>query len=154
MMTALGILLWLPAMLLRFALMLVGLVGVAFSLVADGAKRTPGIWRWCANVEAVPAAYTTSRWKKYYWMAIRNPLEGLDRLLKQPIPEIHPNPDTLVRSHKQTKATRFMRHGIFWEYWSLSAMKNGKFWEFRIGWKFVDGNEDFVPTFQLGPRNG
>lgn len=93
-----------------------------------------------------------SRFYKFWWMAIRNPLEGLDSLLTQPVPETHPNPDRTVRVQRWKKDSRFMQHGIFWEYWSLRRMKNGKYWEFRIGWKFVDGNDDFVPTFQLGPK--
>jgi len=151
----LGIILWIPLALLRFALMIPAAVLVFFSLLADGAYRTPPMWRpIIGNVEDIPAKAKKNRWTKWVEMSWRNPLTGFDSWLKQPIPEVHPNPDKLVRGPKPSmfKATRFMQHGIFWEYWSLSAMKNGKFWEFRIGWKFVDGNEDFVPTFQLGPK--
>lgn len=143
---------WLAAWLLRFVFMVLGVVFVPFSLVGDGARRTPKMWRWFGQAADVPDSHNTSRWRKYVWMAWRNPLEGLDSTLKQPVPEKMPNPDETVRMLKKPFDSRYMEHGIFWEYWSLRAMKNKKYWEFRIGWKFVDGNEDFVPTLQLGPK--
>lgn len=102
--------------------------------------------------------YDKDKWSKFWWMGIRNPVEGLDSTVQQPIPERKPNPDELVRGRMAytKKAIRFMQHGFYWEYWSLSKIESGpfkdKYWEFRIGWKFVDGNSDFVPTFQLGPK--
>ena len=102
------------------------------------------------------ALSSKERWREYWWFAVRNPVEGLDSLLEQPAPELHPNPDKLVRTEGNKKASRFMDVGFFWEYWRLSKIERGplkgRYWEMRIGWKFVDGNEDFVPTIQLGPK--
>lgn len=99
---------------------------------------------------------SATKWSKFWWMAIRNPVEGLDSILTQPIPERMPNPDETVRNGYTMKAVRKMQSGIFWEYWSLSRIESGRwkgrYWEFRIGWKFVDGNKDFVPTIQFGPK--
>ena len=146
-----GVPIWLFAMLLRFALMVVGVFFIPLTLLADGARATPRLWRPVfGNVEDAPVEYRASRWKSYVWMAWRNPVEGLDKTFKQPIPEAHPNPDGNVRGGDMSSDSRFMQSGIFWEYWYLKAVKGGKFFEFRIGWKFVDGNEDFVPTVQIG----
>jgi len=146
------ILIWLTAATLRFTLMTIGWVFIPLTLISDGAKRTPPLWRWFGNSADVPESHNKNRWTKYVWMAWRNPLEGLDSTLKQPIPEKMPNPDETVRMLKKPADSRFMEHGIFWEYWYLRALKSGKYFEFRVGWKFVDGNSDFVPTFQLGPK--
>jgi len=144
---------WIIAVILRFALIVVGWFFVPLTLVADGARRTPPLWRYLfGNVEDIPAKAKKNRWTKYVEMAWRNPLTGLDALIKQPRPEKHPNPDHIVRLGYAKKAARYMSDGIFWEYWSLRKLKSGKYWEFRIGWKFVDGNEDFVPTLQVGPK--
>ena len=152
-MIILGIPIWLIAFLLRFILMFFGLFGVFFSLLGGGAYHTPKIWRWCATIDYNETRSNTwSRAYKWYYFAIRNPLEGLDGLLTQPIYERKPNPDQLVRVEGWPSDSRFMQSGIFWEYWYLRKLKSGKYFEFRIGWKFVDGNSDFVPTFQLGPK--
>ena len=111
-----------------------------------------------ASVGPAGCVFSKDRWAKFWWMAIRNPIEGLDSTLEQPSPERKPNPDELVRGNKSytKKATRFTDDGLFWEYWSLSRIESGPFkgryWENRIGWKYVDGNEDFVPTIQIGPK--
>lgn len=156
--------LWVLTFALRAVLIVLGWVFVPFSLAGDGAKRTPAMWRMWADAEATPAAYATSRWKKYVWWAWRNPTPGLRNKWQQPIPEKHPNPDFWVRPHRaagndaivvRKSASRYMEHGWFWEYWYMRRIKIGKyrFFEFRIGWKFVDGNDEFFPTFQLGPRS-
>jgi hypothetical protein len=159
---ALRVLVWLLSMLGRGLLIAAGWVIVPFTLIGDGADRTPRIFRWFGDAIDVPASHSKSRWTKYVWMAWRNPVEGLDGTLTQPIPEKHPNPDYLVRGYwsngakiVQQSASRWMEHGIFWEYWYLRRISIGKYqwFEFRVGWKFVDGNDDFVPTFQLGPRS-
>ena len=149
----LGIPIWLLAFVLRLVLMFFGLFGVLFSLLGKGAYHTPWMWRWCATIEyEEERSKDWTRTYKWYFFAIRNPLEGMDGLIKQPVPEVRPNPDVNVRFENWPSDSRFMQHGIFWEYWYLRKLKSGKFFEFRIGWKFVDGNKDFVPTFQLGPK--
>lgn len=143
---------WIAASLIRLFFIVVGWVLWPLLLLADGKNSTPRLYRWFGNAADVPASHNKNRWTKYVWLAWRNPVEGLDGLLTQPIPEELPNPDGIVRLTHKRSYSRWMEHGIFWEYWSLRKMSNGKYWEFRIGWKFVDGNEDFVPTFQIGPR--
>ena len=101
------------------------------------------------------------RWAKFWWFAIRNPTPGWIGLWKQPMPEGRPNPDQIVRtpSYRKRSASRWMlyeaRYFMYWEYWYLRRISWGKykFFEIRIGWKFVDGNEEFFPTIQFGPRS-
>ena len=153
-MIIIGLPIWILAFVLRFVLMVVGVFLVPFTLLADGARNTPRLYRWLGNSANVPASHNKNRWTKYVWMAWRNPLEGLDGTLTQPIPEERPNPDDIVRNiavYGLLSRHRWMSHGIFWEYWYLRKV-GGRYFEFRIGWKFVDGNADFVPTFQLGLR--
>ena len=142
---------WLAAGLLRFVFAALGWFVVPFTLIGSGDKMTHHWFTWFGNSALVPLSHSKNRWTKYVWMAWRNPLEGLDGTLVQPIPEFTPNPDMMVRTSVQRSDHRWMAHRIFWEYWYLRRMGK-KFFEFRVGWKFVDGNEDFVPTFQLGPK--
>ena len=135
----------------RLMLVIIGWFIVPLTLLADGAKRTPRLYRMWADAEHTPAAYATSRWKKYVWWAWRNPTPGLKGKFKQPIPEVHPNPDKTVRSGQKRSDSRWLQSGIYWEYWYLRKA-GSKFFEFRIGWKFVDGNDEFFPTLQIGPK--
>jgi hypothetical protein len=52
----------------------------------------------------------------------------------------------------QKKASRYTEEGPYVEYWSLKNLGYGRYWEFRIGWKFVDGDDTFWPTLQVGPK--
>lgn len=153
----LGFPLWLLVALVRVVLWVIGWFAVALSLVGDGAKRTPKMWQMWADAANTPAAYATSIWKKYVWWAWRNPTPGWIGKWKQPIPEVRPNPDSIVRDDNWVGngTSRWMQHGYYWEYWYLRRISIGKyrFFEFRIGWKFVDGNEEFFPTLQFGPRS-
>jgi hypothetical protein len=152
MMNLISALLWIPAWIIRLVLILIGLPAVLLGLVADGANRTPKMWRLWGNSEDIPKWWTDdkgdSRWSKWWWMAIRNPTQGFNKLFKQPILEPRPNPDNLVYSGEQKSAYRWLRHGIYSEFWYLRAIGAKKF-EFRIGWKFADGTPGFVPTIQL-----
>ena len=152
-----GIVGWALVFSIRLVLMVLGWFLVPLSLLGDGAERTPRMWRIWANNPNLPAAYSTSRWKRYVWWAWRNPTPGWIGLWEQPIPEVRPNPDQIVRtpSYRKESASRFMQHGLYWEYWYLRSISWGKYkwFEFRIGWKFVDGNDEFFPTIQLGPRS-
>lgn len=67
---------WALSAVLKLALLLPSALGVAFSVAGDGWKRTPWLWRWCADAEAVPGAYK-SRWGVFYFWAIRNPVKVL-----------------------------------------------------------------------------
>ena len=108
-----------------------------------------------------PLWYETTRtkglntWELYKENSWRNPTPYLRGIFKQPIPEVHPNPDNLVRANGvHWASTRIMVSGPYIEYWKLSRRDNKKrpYWEFRIGWKFVDGDDTFWPTLQFGPR--
>ena len=93
--------------------------------------------------------------ERYWENCIRNPTPYLRGIFKQPIPEVHPNPDNLVRANGvHWASTRIMVAGPYIEYWLLSRRDNKKhpYWETRIGWKFVDGDDTFWPTLQFGPR--
>ena len=145
-MNILSILLWFPVMVLRWALILIGLIAVPLSLAGDGRWRTPKMWRLWADAEALPQ-FQGERGKLFWEMAIRNPTMGLRKLLVQPILEPRPNPDDLVYGG-QKSATRWLRHGLYSEFWYLRAVGKKKF-EFRIGWKFADGTPGFTPTAQM-----
>ena len=90
-------------------------------------------------------------WERYVENSWRNPTPYLRSIFKQPIPEYQPNPDFTVRTGLVDKDSRLMVHGPYIEYWSLRVWRD-RYWEFRIGWKFVDGEETFWPTLQAGPR--
>jgi len=145
---------------IRLALVIVGWFFVPLMLLSDGFHRTSGLWTpiW-GDAAEVPASYSKSRWTKYVWMAWRNPTNGMKHWWEQPIPEVQPNPDRLIRGYPgaiaEKSASRFMASDLFWEYWWMRRISWGKYryFEFRIGWKFVDGNEEFFPTIQLGPRS-
>lgn len=143
----------------RLVLYLIGWVTVALSLVSDGANNTPKCWRMWAQVDHNTEIEKWSRWEKYKWFAFRNPTPGLIDKWQQPIPEPRPNPDQIVRNENRKSTSRWLVHGVYWEYWYLRQIdwklgkKHYKWFEFRVGWKFVDGNAEFFPTIQLGPRS-
>lgn len=152
----LAILLWLPAAFIRAIIWALGVtICVPLSLIGDGRYWTPWILLLWADAAMTPAPYNSSRWGIYVWNAWRNPTPGLIAVWKQPVPEVMPNPDHLVRVTGYKSADRWMFHGLYWEYWYLRSISWGKYkwFEFRIGWKFVDGNDEFFPTLQLGPRS-
>ena len=148
----------------RVLFLVIGWVFVPLTLLGDGANRTSPLWRPVyGNVEDIAEKAKKSFWTKYVEMAWRNPTNGMKGWFDQPIAEAQPNPDVVVRvgtMHngalvKPKSASRYMQKGIYWEYWYLRQFNVGKYkwFEFRIGWKFVDGNDEFFPTFQLGPRS-
>ena len=103
----------------------------------------------------IAAAAQESLWKSYVEMAWRNPTNGMSGWFSQPVVEDRPNPDQMVREAGFRHDSRWMSHGVYWEYWYLRKIDIGKYgwFEFRIGWKFVDGNDEFFPTIQFGPRS-
>ena len=151
-MNLLSILLWLPALAVRLVLVLLGLVAVPLSLLGDGQYRTPKMWAWWGDAESVPEWWVeehgSERLAKFWWMAVRNPTSGLRWFHEQPLVETHPNPDNLVYGHYSKSASRWMRYGLYSEYWYLRAVGRKKF-EFRIGWKFADGTPGFLPCVSL-----
>ena len=149
---------WFLVALIRAGLWLIGLVAVFFSVLGDGVRHTPKIWRMWANAN-FEDDLKWSRWEAYKEWAFRNPTPGWIGRWDQPVPEVRPNPDHLVRIDGLPKAKRWMENGIYWEYWTLRKIdwtfrgKHYQWFEFRIGWKFVDGNDEFFPTLQWGPRS-
>ena len=138
----------------RLVLYLIGWVAVAFSVLGKGYRHTPKMWRmWAAAEHDEYDGWT--RWQVYKYWAFRNPTPGLIGKWTQPVPEPHPNPDHTVRVQNWPKDSRWLEHGLYWEYWYLWQISVGKYkwFEFRIGWKFVDGNDEFFPTLQFGPRS-
>ena len=148
-----GILIWIILTICVIPLYLLGFLAVPMGLVADGAYSTPWLWTFWGKVEDIPNWWYdragTSRWSKFWWMQIRNPMQGLKRLAEQPCDALHPNPDELVRAPGgPVSASLWTSHGIFWEYWYMREIK-GEFFEFRIGWRFGDTKANFSPTWQL-----
>lgn len=167
--TLLGLLLFIPAGALRFIIFAVGTVLILFPPLMHCKWKA---WRLLygasddLRIQFLTAGADPSWWEYYVEMAWRNPTNGLKYWWIQPIPEVKPNPDFIVRTEFEKSAHRWMQHGIYWEYWYMRRIDwhvpkwvpkfGGKHYivfEFRIGWKFVDGNEEFFPTFQLGPRS-
>jgi len=146
---------WPPFMYVRFWFILIGLFFIPITFLGDGSKRTPPLWRhiW-GNVEDVPLWWKSEKgdglfWA-YWWLAVRNPTAGFTQLYDQPIKEPRPNPDNIVYGdNDQNVATRFLRHEWFSEFWYLRGFKNGKKFEFRVGFKYADGSPGFTPTAQL-----
>jgi hypothetical protein len=105
-----------------------------------------------------PRTKGLNTWELYVENSWRNPTPYLRGVFKQPIPEDHPNPDHKVRTDKLEYAERTMVSGPYIEYWTLEMnddsrwFKDHPYWETRIGWKFVDGDDTFWPTIQFGPR--
>ena len=144
--------LWIPAMYARFWLVIIGLPAAFLGLVADGQYHTPAMWRFWGQVKNIPQWWTDKhgegRFWKWWWMAVRNPTEGLAAMFKQPILEPRPNPDIIVYGGDAQHATRWLTHGLFTEFWYLRAIGTKKF-EFRVGWKFADGTPGFTPTTSI-----
>ena len=149
-MNVISVALWIPALILRFALILIGLVAVPLSLIGDGADETPKFLTWFGKVEDIPYWWESrsgqSYWSKFVWMAIRNPTQGF--AFEQPVAEIRPNPDSKVRSLGHKSAHRWQRFGWKSEYWYLREV-GIKYFEFRIGWKFSGPDVKFGPTMQV-----
>jgi hypothetical protein len=143
MMNILSILLWVPALLLRLVLIVLGLVMVAVSLLIND-EVTPKALRWFGRVEEIPGWWKGS---SYWWMAIRNPTGGVR--FEQPTAEKLPNPDRIVFNGQQRSATRWMRHGLKSEWWFLTRVNDETYFEFRIGWKYSGKLVKFSPTMQV-----
>lgn len=144
------IILWIPALAIKLLLALIGLVAVPLT------KPSNPIWG--NNEHPVPPHWFMPEKKEklrdYVWRAIRNPVNNVRYLFEQPEPSIVSgvmDPDDAVRSGTVKSAARWIRSGVYSEYWYLRR-KGDKFFEFRIGWKFSDV-PGFAPTLQLGLRS-
>lgn len=155
----LGILWYFLVAAVRLVLWVIGWFLVPISLIGDGAKQTPQMFRMWADAANTPDVLKQTRWEMYKWWAWRNPTPGWIGKWQQPIPEVMPNPDETVRNLHKKSDSRCMQHEYYWEYWYLRRIdwsirgKHYKYFEIRIGWKFVDGNKEFFPTLQFGPRS-
>ena len=146
----LSVLLWLPALAIKFLLFLVGLVVVPFTDADNpvyGNNENP--WP--------PAWYRKGQplwWRDYLWRAWRNPVNNVRYFFTEPSADIVRgvlSPDEVVRKGLSVSAWRWTRASLYSEYWYLREF-NYKYYEFRIGWKF-SGVPGFAPTLQLGVRN-
>ena len=76
---------WTLSAAVYFALVLIGLPAVFLGLVADGQHRTPTMWHLWGEVEDIPVWWYKEkgegRFWKWWWMAIRNPVQGLDKYI-------------------------------------------------------------------------
>lgn len=120
-----------------FALILLGLPAVALGLAGDGQYRTPKIWRLWGEVDDVPIEWSTSRWKKWWWMAIRNPVLGLDMYLPY-APQV-----------TQYGEIREGEPGLQWRYRHTKWRDS-----FRLAWGAPDpkdGKKEFYIGFKIGP---
>lgn len=118
-------------------------------MIAGGWVLSPALAFW-----PTPRTKDMNYLEKIWENSFRNPTPYLRGLFKQPVKEVHPNPDYLVRTNGQMAADRLMVSGPYIEWWKLEQRDNSKrfkkhpYFEKRIGWKFVDGEETFYPTLQ------
>jgi len=72
---------WALSVLVYAPLVAIGLPAVALGLVSDGARNTPKMWELWGSVEDIPVADKKNRWTKWKYMALRNPVMGLDKYI-------------------------------------------------------------------------
>jgi len=159
MMNLLSILLWLPALAVKLALAAIGLVVVPFThpyknpLYGNREHPRPPSW-FMPEYERGPLGGFDMRLRDYVWRAIRNPVNNLRYFFEEPSWQFaycygDINPDHAVRSLEFDAAWRFMRDGLYSEFWYLRYSERfDRYFEFRIGWKF-SGVPGFAPTIQL-----
>ena len=150
---ALSVLFWIPTLLVRLVLIVIGFVAVPIT-----SRRHP---IWGNNEHPFPPTWFMKGkrpgWRDYVWRAWRNPANNVRYLLTEPL---YPNvygpdkmtPDHVTRVQRKRSSWQFVRSGLFSEFWYQRRIdrpgKLPQFFEFRIGWKF-GGIEGFGPTLQL-----
>lgn len=149
-----SILLWAPALAVKLALAAIGLIAVPFThpyknpIYGNREHPVPPSWFMPEDADWI---------RDYVWRAIRNPVNNLRYIFERFEPEDgtvgvgwgHENPDHIVRNWRRTPAWRFLRCGLFSEFWFLHySVHFDRYFEFRIGWKF-SGVPGFAPTIQL-----
>lgn len=156
----LSVLLWVPAGAIRAVFWIIGWFAVPFI----NREKNP-IW---GNQEDPVARkwYLPGKpdWlRNYLWHAWRNPTNNLryhlfDEPKKYDVLYGHTDPDQATRKEGLVSVHRFVRAGLFSEYWYQRKVKvsnwpnflqrftgvNDEFFEFRIGWKFSS-----VPGFMI-----
>lgn len=148
-MNVVGVLFWIPTGALKFVLWAIGLIVVPFT----DPQNNP-IWGNRVQPYA-PIWYRTGQprwWRNYAWRALRNSANNLRFWFREPTEAWiwgDGDPEGSVRNimDDTDKAWRFMRSGVFAEYWRIWRTDDGEIAEFRIGWKF-GGVPGFAPTFQ------
>lgn len=157
-------LLWIPLVLVKLLLALAGLFIVPLALATqsmgfhtdlDTEKHWPDIFWWWGNDEehcpewwlahaAEGKAGKIAKWfPRFWWYAIRNPVNNLRFIFKDPE---HVNEDTNWTHGDPMEAQQMLQHGqsVAWRYrWSgwMSGYRrvwlhsHGKYSEFWIGWK-------------------
>lgn len=127
---------WTLSAVVKLPLFLIGLFAVAFSVVGDGYRRTPAMWRFWADAIVTPPKYYT-RWGVYYYWAIRNPVRGM--VLEHPA------------TFQQVGGIDESMAGFQWRYrWS------GPFDSFRITWgppRSDKGKREFYIGWKLGSKS-
>ena len=149
MLNTLSVILWVPAFAVKLALALVGVVIVPLTSTTNpiwGNNEHPVAPNWYRPAEP-------EWWRDYVWRAWRNPVNNLRYIIDEPVPDTVTgmiDPESFVRAnlHKGVRASRFIRSGLYSEYWYLRATKDREVFEFRAGWKF-SGVPGFAPTLQL-----
>lgn len=142
-MIIIGILVWALIISIELVFLVIGLPIVAIKLwlwrkgYLKHEALNKGLYRWG---EVRPVTW----WEA----AVRNPVAGMKQFFTQPCDAQHPNPDDLVRNGEPW-AKSFMESGIYWEYWYMRRCRDGEYFEFRIGWRFGDTEENFSPTLQV-----
>lgn len=146
-MNILSVIIWGPALGTKLLFIIIGLVAVPVT------SNTHPIWG--NNEDPEAPKWFKPEWpgwfRQYWWRAIRNPANNLRYLIDEPTEYDFAwgmvNPDEAVRDQGNERAYRFVRAGLYSEYWYLKRVGD-EYFEFRIGWKF-SGVPGFAPTFQL-----
>jgi len=145
---------WVTSAALYFALVLIGLPAVALGLVADGKYRTPTMWHLWGESENIPLWWISekgdTRWSRWWWMAIRNPVQGLDKYL----PRVdHVNQYGMIDESRAGFQIRY-RHTKWRDSlriaWGKPRSKKGKR-EFYIGYKIGPDVDNTSFTIQFRP---
>lgn len=143
-----SIALWIPALLFRLVLIVVGLFVVPFTdpethpIYGNREDPVPRSWFMPGKPEWL---------RDYCWRALRNPTNNLRYMIEEPEVDAwygDPDPDAATRKYDRKSAWRFSRAKLFSEFWYQRKCRDGEFFEFRFGWKFsnVPG---FGMTYQL-----
>ena len=160
------ILSWIPALLIKAALWFVGLVVIPVALLfgSQSKWRTKGhyfpklffLWDnkeagcpqwWLINAESGEEGKVAKKFPKWWWFAIRNPVNGMryvfkDREAKFEGWQSHQMEAKDLIEAGVTKATRWAYNGAFAGYRVIKLEGDGKYSEFWVGWKVgssVDG---------------
>lgn len=167
------ILSWIPALLIKFAFWLVGLVIIPVALLFGSQKK----WRakeryfprifflwdnkeegcpqwWLNDAESGEEGKFAKKFPKWWWFAIRNPVNGMRYVFKDREAKFDGWQSHDMEAHDLleagvTKAARWAYSGIFAGYRVVEVdMDAGTYSEFWIGWKVGSDVEGMGLTIQ------